>query len=271
MVKIFIDPGHGGTDSGAVGNGIQEKNITLQLASAIQSILINEYSNAEVRMSRTGDETVTLNQRTNMANAWGADFFLSIHINSGGGRGYEDFIHSNLSSASRTAQIQRTIHLEVITKIDMVDRGSKKADFHVLRESNMDAVLTENGFIDNAEDAMKMKNPSWINSVGRAHAVGLEKAFNLQRKMQIQSQSQSIPYKVIIPNLAFWQAKALVAEFEQRGFRAEGVAQKIYGPNERPAEGDPYMLVIYTDFESAKQLVIELKSRGYSRTYGEKI
>lgn len=269
MVKIFVDPGHGGTDSGAVGNGIQEKNITLQLASAIESILINEYSNAEVRMSRTGDETVTLNQRTNMANAWGADFYLSIHINSGGGRGYEDFIHSNSSSASRTAQIQRIIHLEVIKKIDMVDRGSKKADFHVLRESNMDAVLTENGFIDNVEDATKMKNPSWINSVARAHAVGLEKAFNLQRKMQIQS--QNIPYKVIIPNLAFWQAKALVAEFEQRGFRAEGVAQKIYGSIERPAEGDPYMLVIYTEFENAKQFVIELKTRGYSRTYGEAI
>ncbi|WP_066055614.1 N-acetylmuramoyl-L-alanine amidase family protein [Robertmurraya korlensis] len=269
MVKIFIDPGHGGTDSGAVGNGIQEKNITLQIASAIQSILINEYSNVEVRMSRTGDETVSLNQRTNMANAWGADFFLSIHINSGGGRGYEDFIHSNLSSASRTAQIQRTIHLEVITKIDMVDRGSKKADFHVLRESNMDAVLTENGFIDNAEDASKMKNPAWVNSVARAHVVGVEKAFNLQRKLQVQS--QSTPYKVIIPNLAFWQARALVAEFEQRGFRAQGVALKIYGPNERAAAGDPYMLVIDTDFENAKQLVIELKTRGYSRTYGEKI
>lgn len=84
MVKIFIDPGHGGTDSGAVGNGLQEKALTLTIASKIRSILLAEYQNVSVLMSRTGDETVTLTQRTDAANVWGADYFLSIHINAGG-------------------------------------------------------------------------------------------------------------------------------------------------------------------------------------------
>lgn len=181
MVKIFIDPGHGGTDSGAVGNGIQEKNITLQIGLKIRDILEREYSNVSVRMSRTGDTTVSLNQRTSMANSWGADFLYSVHVNAGGGVGYEDYIYSGLSNSSRTAQMQRTIHSEIIARNNMNDRGMKKADFHMLRETSMDAVLTENGFIDNASDATKMKNPTWIESVARGHVVGLEKIFNLRR------------------------------------------------------------------------------------------
>ena len=85
MVKIFIDPGHGGNDPGAVGNGIQEKNITLQISTGIRDILLSEYDGVSVLMSRTDDQTVSLNARTNAANHWGADFYLSVHINSGGG------------------------------------------------------------------------------------------------------------------------------------------------------------------------------------------
>jgi N-acetylmuramoyl-L-alanine amidase len=181
MVKIFIDPGHGGTDSGAVGNGIQEKNVTLQIGLRIRDILEREYSNVSVRMSRTGDTTVSLNQRSNAANSWGADFLYSVHVNSGGGIGYEDYIYSRLSSSSRTAQMQRTIHSEIIARNNMNDRGMKKADFHMLRETNMDAVLTENGFIDNAGDAAKMKDPAWIEQVARGHVVGLERIYNLTR------------------------------------------------------------------------------------------
>jgi GH25 family lysozyme M1 (1,4-beta-N-acetylmuramidase) len=77
-------------------------------------------------------------------------------------------------------------------------------------------------------------------------------------------------FKVIIPNVAFWQAKALVAEYESRGFKCQGVSLKVYQPNQQPAENDPYWFVIDTDYENAKQLVIELKIKGYDRTYGEK-
>ena len=58
MVKIYIDPGHGGTDPGAIGNGLREKDVTLAIATRVRNMLVNEYSNATVRMSRTGDQTV---------------------------------------------------------------------------------------------------------------------------------------------------------------------------------------------------------------------
>lgn len=181
MVKIYIDPGHGGNDPGAQGNGLQEKNVTLAIANRVKNILTNEYSNATVKMSRTGDQTVSLAARTNDANSWGADYFLSIHINAGGGTGYEDYIHDSLSDSSRTASLRNTIHAEIVKLINMSNRGKKKANLHVLRESTMSAMLTENGFIDTKADADKMKQNSWLDNVARGHVNGLEKALGLTK------------------------------------------------------------------------------------------
>lgn len=181
MVKIFIDPGHGGLDSGAPGNGLLEKNITLQIALKTRDYL-SLYKNVTIKMSRTTDKTVSLKQRTDMANRWGADYFLSIHINSGGGTGFESFIYSGLSNASKTGKIRERIHHKVLKVNELNDRGKKQGNLHVLRESSMPGVLTENGFIDTAADAKKMKDKIWIDKVAKAHADGLAEAFNLQKK-----------------------------------------------------------------------------------------
>src|SRR5690625_4350241 len=109
MVKIFIDPGYGGIDSGAVGNGLQEKNVTLQIALGVRKYL-GEYKNVVIKLSRTSDKTVTLQQRTNAANNWGADYFLSIHINAGGGTGFESYIYSGLSNSDSTGKKRNVIH-----------------------------------------------------------------------------------------------------------------------------------------------------------------
>ncbi|MBA4538814.1 N-acetylmuramoyl-L-alanine amidase [Bacillus aquiflavi] len=180
MVKIFIDPGHGGNDPGAVGNGLQEKNLTLQISTKIRDILVNEYNNVYVNMSRTGDQTLSLKQRTDAANAWGADFLLSVHINAGGGTGYEDYVYPNVGAPTTT--YQRAIHEEVLKQVDFRDRGMKQANFHMLRESRMPAVLTENGFIDNATDASKLKDSTFISRIARGHALGIARAFGLTRK-----------------------------------------------------------------------------------------
>jgi len=180
MVKIFIDPGHGGTDPGAVGNGLQEKNLTLQIGTRVRDMLVNEYNNVSVLMSRTGDQTLSLTQRTNAANAWGADFLLSVHINAGGGTGYEDFIYPGVGTPTTT--YQSLIHEEIMKLVNFRDRGKKTANFHMLRESNMPALLTENGFIDNAEDAAKLKSASFIENIARGHVNGIVRSFGLTRK-----------------------------------------------------------------------------------------
>lgn len=231
MVKIFIDPGHGGTDSGAVGNGIQEKNVTLQIGLRIRDILEREYSNVSVRMSRTGDTTVSLNQRSNAANSWGADFLYSVHVNSGGGVGYEDYIYSRLSSSSRTAQMQRSIHSEITARNNMNDRGMKKADFHMLRETNMDAVLTENGFIDNAGDAAKMKDPAWIESVARGHVIGLERIYNLTRNGNAPTASTPAAAPALSPSPAPSSGRLLYLP-------ASADTWRIYDVNDAPVRAN---------------------------------
>lgn len=196
MVKIFIDPGHGGSDPGAQGNGLQEKRITLQIAQRIREILLDEYEDVLVRMSRTGDQTVSLNERTNAANNWGADFYLSVHVNAGGGRGFESYVYPNVGSPTTT--YQQRIHEEVLKLVNFQNRGRKQSDFHVLRETSMDAVLTENGFIDNRSDASILRSSTQRESIARGHVNGLVRALNLKRKPNQTPPSSGSVYRVQI-------------------------------------------------------------------------
>lgn len=180
MVKIFIDPGHGGTDSGAAANGLLEKNITLQIALFLRDMLISEYDGVSVRLSRSIDQSVTLSQRTNAANSWGADYFVSIHINAGGGTGFESYVYPGVSAPTTT--YRNALHDEIVRSVDFADRGKKTANFHVLRETSMSAILTENGFIDTVADANKLRNATFLQGIARAHATGLEKALQLKKK-----------------------------------------------------------------------------------------
>jgi len=194
-LKLYLDPGHGGSDNGAQGNGLREKDIVLDIARRIRNILENDYEGVSVRMSRTGDETVDLNDRTNDANRWGADYYLSIHCNAfdGTAQGYEDYIHSSLSNSSRTATYRTIMHEEIMKVNQLRNRGQKKENFHVLRETVMSALLTENGFIDHAGDAALIRDPDWRQTVAEGHVNGLARAFNLKRN----SSSSGLLYKVV--------------------------------------------------------------------------
>ncbi|PAF18625.1 N-acetylmuramoyl-L-alanine amidase [Terribacillus saccharophilus] len=166
MVKVYIDPGHGGTDPGAQGNGLKEKDITLKVGKMVNERL--DASGFETRMSRTGDTFPSLSARTNDANKWGADFFISIHVNAGGGEGYEDYRYNKLSASSTTGKQQAILHKHMkakAAKFGMKDRGAKSANFHVLRETKMSAALTELGFIDSSKDAKNLKDSSFLSQM----------------------------------------------------------------------------------------------------------
>lgn len=214
MVKIYVDAGHGGDDPGAQGNGLKEKDVTLKIAKKVQEYL-GGYSNATVKMSRTTDKAVSLAARTNEANAWGADYFLSIHINAGGGTGYEDYIYKTLSDTSNTGKLRNTIHAEVIKLNGLSDRGKKKDNLHVLRESSMPAMLSENGFIDTKADADNMKTTSWINDVANGHVNGLAKALGLKGDSSgggggAQKYIEIVTGSLWTYNTADWNDKAVI-------------------------------------------------------------
>lgn len=184
MVKIFIDPGHGGSDPGATANGLREKDLTLEISKKIRDYL-KAYKGLSVKMSRNNDRTLSLEQRTNAANKWGADYLLSVHINAGGGTGFESYIYNgSYSGKNKTNSLRNVIHNEVVKATGYRDRGKKQANFHMVRQSRMHASLTENGFIDNKSDADKLKSGAFLNKIAKGHAVGIAKAFKLKKKVK---------------------------------------------------------------------------------------
>lgn len=221
MVKIFIDAGHGGSDPGAVANGLQEKNLTLSIAKKIKSML-EQYENVQVKLSRETDKYLELKQRTDMANAWGADYLISVHINAGGGKGFESYIYTNVGSA--TVAYQNVIHKEIIKQIDFNDRGKKRANFHMLRESKMPALLTENGFIDNKDDAAKLKQDAYLTKIALGHVNGLVAAFGLKKKSKPETKPAENSDKLYRVQVGAFKdrknAEKLASELKKKGYSA---------------------------------------------------
>jgi N-acetylmuramoyl-L-alanine amidase len=186
MVKIYLDAGHegdkAGYDPGAVGNGLKEANLTLAIVKKIRSLLEN-YENVQVKVNREGNLKLSLSERAKEANNWKADLFVSVHINAGGGTGFESYIY-NGNVGQATIAYQNTIHPEIVKATGFTDRGKKRANFAVLRETAMPAILTENGFIDNKNDAAKLKQSSFLDKIAQGHVNGIVKAFGLKKKAQ---------------------------------------------------------------------------------------
>jgi N-acetylmuramoyl-L-alanine amidase len=185
MVKIVIDPGHEGVgnalDPGAVANGLKEAELTLKIAKHIYDML-SEYEGVQLKLTRTGNQSLSLSQRAKIANDWKADFFLSIHINAGGGTGFESYVYNGNVSAA-TIAYQNVIHQEILKAIgNVTDRGKKRANYAVLRETKMPAILTENLFIDNPNDADKLKSDQFLKQIAYGHVQGIVKAFGLKKK-----------------------------------------------------------------------------------------
>ncbi len=179
--KIFIDDGHGGADNGATSNGILEDAWNLEVCAIVEYELIA--LGHQVMSTRSTDIYVGLSERAIMANNWGAEIFISCHVNAGGGAGYEDFIYNSLlPTDTDTPRLQDCIHAavtEVTNNYGLKNRGQKTANYAVLRETYMPAILLEAGFLDNASDASILKNNQFKKEYARAIVVGIQKYFGL--------------------------------------------------------------------------------------------
>jgi N-acetylmuramoyl-L-alanine amidase len=186
LVLIYVDAGHGGRDSGATGNGLKEKDVTLDICKRIQKGL-KLYENVNIIMSRSTDVFVSLEERTREANQANADILISIHVNAAtaaSAKGFETYIYPNSSSA--TVALQNVMHQEIIKAIGdkVLNRGKKIKNLHMLRESKMKAILTENLFISNAADAKLLADATFRQRIADAHISALEKFLGLKRNAQ---------------------------------------------------------------------------------------
>jgi N-acetylmuramoyl-L-alanine amidase len=185
LVKIYLDAGHGGKDSGAVGNGLQEKNVVLDLTKRIEAKL-KEYANVQVLQTRTTDVFLELSERADKANQWGADCFISVHLNANESplaKGFETYIY-NGSVGPETIAFQNVIHTEILRQIgpNTTDRGKKRANFAVLRESNMIALLGENLFVSNAGESGLLKQTTFLDKIAQGYVNGLERFYGLVKE-----------------------------------------------------------------------------------------
>ena len=154
--KVFIDPGHGGTDPGASGNGLYEKEVVLSIAKKVRNILISK--GFDVELSRSTDQYVSLSDRAAQANAWDADLFVSIHCNSAtssSANGTECYTHPTANTSTKS--LSKNMASALASKLSLTNRGHKEANFAVLRLSNMPSILIETAFINNENDATKLK------------------------------------------------------------------------------------------------------------------
>ncbi|MED1863570.1 N-acetylmuramoyl-L-alanine amidase [Fictibacillus nanhaiensis] len=187
---IIIDPGHGGNDPGAVNKEHFEKIYNLAIAKKIQANLQNNYE-VTVIMTRADDTTVSLEERTNLANSKNAELFVSIHQNIGGGEGFESYVHQR--AGVETKRIQNVLHASVaavMSKYGARDRGQKQADFHVLRETKKSAVLLEVLFMDNEKNLTILKREDFQNDVSVAIAKGIAQSLSLPKKQVQITQTQ---------------------------------------------------------------------------------
>jgi N-acetylmuramoyl-L-alanine amidase len=224
-LKLVLDPGHGGHDPGAVENGLREKDLTLKIALYTRDYINELYEGVEVYLTREEDDFISLSERAEFANRLNADYFCSIHINAGKGKGFESFIYSgSYVSKSKTQALRNVLHDTIISETGFVDRGRKEANLAVLRLTRMPAVLTENGFIDNPSDAALLKSDSNLRKIALAHAHGFARAFGWNPKKKVQTKEKTSNgklYRVQVGAFADPEnAKRLADELKKKGYPA---------------------------------------------------
>jgi N-acetylmuramoyl-L-alanine amidase len=182
---IVIDPGHGGTDPGGVGTGLEEKDVVLDTSQRFKTLLEADTADGAgggawtVHLTRDDDTFVSLAARASYANSLGADRFMSIHSNAFGdpsANGTETFAYAEGGTG---AALRNLVQEEMIAAWGLRDRGNKTADFYVLRETAMPAVLHELAFITNVTDAAFLADPAQRQRAAEAHLYAIQRHYGI--------------------------------------------------------------------------------------------
>ena len=183
---IVLDPGHGGSDPGAIGpTGLQEKQVTLPIAEYLKSIL--EAKGAKVILTRTTDVDVygphasgvdELQARVNVANGNQADAFMSIHINSFSNPNVGGIATYYFDGSDQSKKLASSVQGQIAEHSGFNgDRGIQPGNLYVLRHSFMPSILVELGFISNPKEEGHLKESSTRQAFANELAKGLELYF----------------------------------------------------------------------------------------------
>ena len=241
MPKVFIDPGHGGSDPGASGNGVVEAPTALAVSRLIEQELMRY---CDVKMSRNSNsEGPSLTQRTNKANAWGADIFVSIHFNSATpsptSKGIEVW-HSIHGGQGRRLAIAIEKRLQEFTPLG--SRGIKSREsqkypgqdyYTVIQATNMPAVICELGFLNEPGDAAYVSSAHGQVALARGVAQGILDYFNIKGK-EVKTMFRDV-------SANHW-ARSSIERLANLGI-LKGDDKGLYRPNDPPTRAELAVVV----------------------------
>jgi len=203
--RVFIGVGHGGSDPGAVANGLKEKDINLVMGCMMKVEL--ERHGVEVGITRKTDMNDPLHAGIAMANAFNPDIAIDVHTNAGGGKGFEIYRQQTTGNPAQALKLAQSIEKRVL-EIGQNSRGirGERAPlpapnnfiFGWLREVRCAAVLTECAFVDNAQDVQLINTIEKQEVFGVAYAKAVLDYYGMEwQPAQTEKEAQIILYGVM--------------------------------------------------------------------------
>ncbi|WP_052123933.1 N-acetylmuramoyl-L-alanine amidase [Ureibacillus manganicus] len=196
MIKVGFDAGHALT---TLGKRTPDNEREWTFNDKVAKAFANELALYQRVTSRrfddpTGQRDISLQERSDGANQWGADYYISFHHNANTSRwgdwtGVETYVYLGNKSTT-SGKLAAAIHPAVVNAYGLRDRGIKEANFHILRETNMPSILIEGGFMDSRIDIKKLRDDQVLEKVGRmvaqnfANFVGLKKIAFVNKEVQ---------------------------------------------------------------------------------------
>lgn len=217
-MKITVDYGHGGKSSGAISNGIMEKDMNRKVGELLKAEL--EKKGIKVHLTRKNDETVELNARIAEINKIKPDYVVSVHHNAGGGEGAE-IIHS-IKGGKGELLAQRIgtclSRVQGIRRIYSRKNSEGNDDYYgIIREVKSPVVIIELGFVDNVDDFKKINDESFQKKAAMLIAEGICEFIGINHNKGDNSGDKI--YRVQVGAFKEYKnAEALAAELKQKGY-----------------------------------------------------
>jgi len=170
---VVVDPGHGGSDVGAVGLRSYEKDLALKLSKKVKKEL--EGLGFKVYITRENDKKVTLQERVDVANTLNADLFISLHMNSyTSSKPYGLEVLYNPDEKLKNRKLALYVKNNLVKDLNAFDRGIvARPRLYVLRNTKMPSILTELGFISNEQEEIRLMDENYQNKAAKSIVKGI--------------------------------------------------------------------------------------------------
>ncbi|NWQ39418.1 N-acetylmuramoyl-L-alanine amidase [Bacillus sp. EB106-08-02-XG196] len=267
-MKFMLDAGHGYNTAGKrTIDGMREYEFTRKVAAFARDLLTS-YQNVTVYFAHSDERDVPLQERTNTANRLNVDAYVSIHANAYGStwndaNGIETYVYT--TNHQETYQLAQKVQNNMVSLTGLRSRGVKTASFHVLRETNMPAILVECGFMTNRNEAGLMRTEDFQRKCALAIVNALAAQYNLTKKAAPPPSTPKPPSNPA-PSVRSDLFKVQAGAFSEKS-NADAHVKKLKSDGfEAFVSTDGLYKVqagAFSERKNAEALVARLKAKGY--------